>query len=95
MMEIQTINNNIFELRGIRVMLDFHLAALYDIETKNLNKAVKRNEERFPADFMFRLTQEEYKSLRLQIGTLENDNLRFQIGTSSYGGRKYLPYAFY
>ncbi|GEM_PF-6542345 len=58
------IENKIFELRGQRVMLDSDLAELYEVETKNLNKAVKRNLDRFPADFMFQLTEEELTNLR-------------------------------
>ncbi|ALU27756.1 MULTISPECIES: ORF6N domain-containing protein [Bacteroidota] len=74
----------IFTIRDKHVMLDSDLASLYQVETKNLNKAVKRNIERFPQSFCFQLTEEEA------------ENLRFQIGTSSlnYGGRRYLPYAF-
>ena len=64
-------------------MLDFHLAALYGVETRNLNKAVKRNLDRFPADFMFRLTKAETSGLRCQFGT-----------SKDRGGRRYLPYAF-
>ena len=63
-------------------MLDSDLARLYGVVTKNLNKAARRNKERFPGDFMFQLTKEEVK------------NLRFQIGTSKRGGRRYLPYVF-
>ena len=76
----------IYEIRGRQVMLDRDLAALYGVLTKNLNKAVKRNVERFPEDFMFQLTKEE--CLRFQSGTLETgtianmDTLRFQNGTS-------------
>ena len=78
------IRNLIYTIRGKQVMLDSDLATLYQVETKNLNKAVKRNIERFPASFCFQLTEEEV------------ENLRFQIGTSSlsYGGRRYLPYVF-
>ena len=74
----------IFTIRDKHVMLDSDLASLYQVETKNLNKAVKRNIERFPQSFCVQLTEEEA------------ENLRFQIGTSSlnYGGRRYLPYAF-
>ncbi len=74
----------IFTIRDKHVMLDSDLASLYQVETKNLNKAVKRSIERFPQSFCFQLTEEEA------------ENLRFQIGTSSlnYGGRRYLPYAF-
>jgi phage regulator Rha-like protein len=63
-------------------MLDYDLAALYEVETKNLNKAVKRNLLRFPKDFMFQVTSDELESLR------------FQIGTSKRSGRRYMPYAF-
>jgi regulator of replication initiation timing len=73
------------------------LAALYETETKFLNQAVKRNIKRFPPDFMFQLTKEEYEALRFQIVNLEksNNNLRLQIETSNKrGGNRYLPYAF-
>ena len=96
-MIIQSIQNRIYEIRGERVMLDRDLAALYETETKALNLAVKRNLKRFPKDFMFQLTKEEYEVLRLQIETSnKNDNpLRLQIETSkSRGGTRYLPYAF-
>lgn len=78
------IRNLIYTIRDKQVMLDSDLAGLYQVETKNLNKAVKRNIDRFPASFCFQLTEEEV------------ENLRFQIGTSSlsYGGRRYLPYVF-
>jgi hypothetical protein len=77
-------------------MLDKDLAALYETETKALNLAVKRNIRRFPKDFMFQLTKEEFDSLRFQIETLEkNDSLRLQNETSKgRGGTRYLPYAF-
>lgn len=82
------IEDLIYEIRGVHVMLDSDLARLYECVngTKDINKAVKRNIERFPESFMFQLTNEEY------------ENLRFQIGTSSlgnnYGGRRYNPYVF-
>jgi hypothetical protein len=95
---IQSIQNRIYELRGMRVMLDRDLATLYEIETKALNLAVKRNLKRFPADFMFQLTKEEYEGLRFQIETLETDGpLRLQNETLKSGRgqhSKYLPYAF-
>jgi len=92
---IKTIQNRIYELRGERVMLDRDLAALYGTETKALNLAVKRNLKRFPSDFMFQLTKEEYESLRFQIETLESTNsLRLQNETSKRGGTRYMPYAF-
>lgn len=84
---IQTYHTNIikkiFTIRDKQVMLDEHLAELYDIETKYLNRAVKRNPERFPESFMFQLTKEEYEDLRCQIGT-----------SKKKGGRRYYPFAF-
>lgn len=107
---IRSIQNRIYEIRGERVMLDRDLAALYETETKALNLAVKRNLQRFPPDFMFQLTKEEFDAIRFQIETLDNkdhplrlqnetsDNdpsLRLQIETSNKrGGTRYLPYAF-
>lgn len=84
--ELSVIENKIYEIRGQKVMLDFDLAEMYEVETKNLNKAVKRNIERFPDDFMFQLSKEEAKSL---ISTI-----RFQNGTLSETWFRYLPYAF-
>ena len=81
-MELQIIQTKIFKLRGQLVMLDFDLAELYEVETKRLKEAVRRNVERFPPDFMFELTREELK------------NLRSQIASSSWGGTRYLPFAF-
>ena len=72
-------------MRGEKVMLDFHLAELYEVETKALKRAVNRNTLRFPTDFMFQITSEEYESLRYQIGTLD-------VGRGKFA--KYLPYAF-
>jgi phage regulator Rha-like protein len=97
MQVIQSIQNRIYEIRGERVMLDRDLAALYQTETKALNLAVKRNLRRFPVDFMFQLTKDEFEALRLQIETLEqSDNpLRLQNETAKgRGGTRYLPYAF-
>ena len=93
---IRSIHNRIYEIRGERVMLDRDLAALYETETKALNLAVKRNIKRFPKDFMFQLTKEEFEGLRFQIETLENQNsLRLQNETSNgRGGTRYLPDAF-
>ncbi|NCB40763.1 MAG: ORF6N domain-containing protein [Erysipelotrichia bacterium] len=76
------ITDKILTIRGQRVMLDSDLALLYQVETKALKRAVKRNMERFPPDFMFELTKEEANILRCQNGT------------SSWGGSRYLPYAF-
>jgi hypothetical protein len=78
------IENKIYELRGIPIMLDNDLANLFQVETKALNKSVKRNIERFPNHYMFQLTIEEWNSLRFQIGT----------SSETYGGRRFIPYAF-
>ena len=95
---IQSIQNRIYEIRGQRVLIDKDLAALYEIETKVFNQSVKRNIKRFPEDFMFQVTQEEWDSLRSQFVTLDKtDPLRSQIVTlDTTRGKhtKYLPYAF-
>lgn len=93
------VNNLIYTIRGIQVMLDSDLAELFEVETKVFNQAVKRNLNRFPENFRFQLTNSEYANLRSQNVTLkiESDveNLRSQIVTSSkHGGRRYLPYVF-
>ena len=83
MTDNHTIQNKIFTLRDLQVMLDADFAELYGVQTKQLNKAVNRNLDRFPEGFRFQLTQQEF------------DNLRFHFGTSSeHGGRRYLPFAF-
>ena len=81
---LEIIERRIYLIRGIKVMLDGDLAELYGVETFNLNKAVKRNAERFPNDFMFQLTEREFKNLRFQIG----------IPSSKHGGSRYAPYVF-
>jgi len=88
MKEKQNIKSMIFKVRGFQVMLDEDLAKIYLVETKRLNEAVKRNIDRFPPEFMFQLTNEEYELLRT------NSNLKSQIATSSWGGRRKLPFAF-
>lgn len=80
-MELEVIQNRIYEIRGYKVILDKDLAELYEVTTSNLNKAVKRNLDRFPEDFMFQLNNNEF-------------DLIFQNGTSSWGGTRKLPYAF-
>ena len=81
-MELQIIHDKIHEIRGQRVMLDFDLAEMYETETKRLKEAVRRNPDRFPFDFMFELDAAEWS------------NLRTQFATSSWGGARYLPFAF-
>lgn len=79
---VEIIQNKIYLIRGRKVMFAHDLAQLYGVLTKNLNKAVARNIDRFPLDFAFRLTKEEFQ------------NLRFHFGTSRWGGTRYLPYVF-
>jgi len=92
---IQSIQNRIYEIRGERVMIDFDLAALYEVEARVLNQAVKRNIKRFPSDFMFQLNSTEVESLRSQVDTLQQ-NMSSQI-VMTYPGKRpntALPYAF-
>ena len=94
------IENKIFTVRGLSVMLDSDLALLYGVETKRINEAVKRNINRFPEWFMFQLTYTEWENLRFQIGTSSNEGenaSRSQIATlENQKGkhRKFLPFAF-
>ncbi len=84
-MEIEVIQNKIFEIRGCKVMLDFDLASMYNIENKRFKEAVRRNSNRFPEDFMFEITKIEYDSLRTQFASLKN-------GRGQH--LKYMPFAF-
>ena len=97
-MKLAIIQQKIFEVRGQNVMLDFDLAKLYGVTTKAFNQAVKRNMDRFPEDFMFRLTAKEWNSMRSQFVTSSKtaDGNWSQIVTSSrkHRGITYLPYAF-
>ena len=100
----ETIVRKIYVFRGHKVMLDFDIAALYEVTTKGLNQAVKRNEERFPEDFMFRLTVKEWQNMRSQFVTASTENtdlentksMRSQIETASQKKRNtaITPYAF-
>jgi hypothetical protein len=85
-MDISILQAKIHEVRGQKVILDFDLSELYDVQTKVLNQAVKRNLQRFPEDFMFQLTENEYESLRSQIVTLKEN------GRGKH--KKYMPFAF-
>ncbi len=92
---IKSIQNRIYEIRGERVMIDFDVAALYEVETRVLNQAVKRNIKRFPKDFMFQLTTEEFDDLRFQIETIEK-SMSSQI-VMTYPAKRpksAIPYAF-
>ena len=86
MVDLQLIQSKIYEIRGHKVMIDRDLAELYQVTTGNLNKSVQRNIKRFPSDFMFQLTKEEFDQLKT--------NLIFQNGISNWGGTRKLPYAF-
>lgn len=79
---VERIAKSIFLIRGQKVILDMDLASLYEVQTKQLKRAVRRNINRFPNDFMFELSQKEF------------ENLRRQIGSSSWGGTRYRPMAF-
>lgn len=81
--QLTVIQSKIYEFRGQKVMLDFDLAEMYGMETKRLKKSVKRNIKRFPSDFMFELSKEEFESLRSQIAA-----------SNKRGGTRYMPYAF-
>ena len=87
MEKLNGIQNRIYEVRGVRVMLDFDLAALYQVETRVLKQAVRRNLDRFPEDFMFEVTEYEYNSLIISLRS------QFVI-SNDRGGRRYMPYAF-
>jgi hypothetical protein len=82
--ELEQIKEMVYVIRGQKVMLDSDLAKLYGVETKALNRQVKRNSIRFPEDFMFKLSTEEFENLRCQNGTSSLD----------YGGRRYQPFVF-
>ncbi len=84
------IGTRIFTIRNVQVMLDVHLAELYQVETRTFNQAVKRNEERFPEQFRFQLTDDEWACLRSQFVILNSDEQNSGRGKH----RKYLPYAF-
>ena len=110
LIQLQTLKSMIYKIRGYQVMLDADLAKIYQVETKRLNEAVKRNIARFPPEFMFQLTKAEYDNLMSQFATSKDKdknlksqfatskdkdkNLMSQIVTSSWGGRRKLPFAF-
>jgi len=89
------LKSKIHTIRGKQVMLDSDLAKLYGIETGALNRAVKRNIERFPQDFMFQLTEAESQKFNSRSNLLKNEtNLKCQIGTSTWGGKRFLSHVF-
>jgi hypothetical protein len=94
MTELQVIRQKIFEIRGKKVMLDFDLAELYDVETRILNQAVKRNMDRFPEDFMFQLNQGEWQRIRGESISHDSNSSQIVMSSLKHRGQKYLPYAF-
>ena len=96
-MESQIIQTKIFKIRGLLVMLDFDLAELYEVETRVLNQAVKRNIERFPEDFMFQISLIEWESQRLQTeiaNSVNSNSSQIVMSSGKHRGNKYLPFAF-
>lgn len=98
---IQSIQNRIYEIRGERVMLDYDLAGLYEVETKIFNQAVKRNIKRFPKDFMFQLTRTEWNGLKIltnsqntEIQAVTNNRSQIVTGPQRHRSGTALPYAF-
>jgi hypothetical protein len=89
---VETIENKILMIRGKRIMLDKDLAELYGVVTRDLNKAVSRNIDRFPNDFMFQLSRNEFNNLKFHFGTSSQPNL--PGGKAGWGGTRKLPYAF-
>jgi hypothetical protein len=81
-------------IRGVKVMLSHDLAELYGVETGALNRAVSRNAERFPKDFMFRLSKQEWTDLKCQIGSSSSEGMAKQAGIKGWGGSRSIPYAF-
>ena len=93
-MSLVTIQNKIYEVNGIKIMLDFDLAELYEVETRVLNQAIKRNLDSFPDDFMFRLTKEEWEDMSSQSVTTSSSSQIVMMDLPKNRTGKYLPYAF-
>ncbi|MCR5082996.1 MAG: ORF6N domain-containing protein [Parasporobacterium sp.] len=94
LLTVESIRNHVYTIRGQQVMLDSDLADIYGYEIKRLNEQVKRNISRFPEDFMFQLTREEVDVVKSQNVTSPQENLKSQNATSSWGGKRKLPFAF-
>jgi hypothetical protein len=88
------VERRILFIRGMKVMLSYDLAELYGVETKALNRAVKRNAERFPNDFMFQLSKKEWTDLKCQIGTSSSADMATPTGIGGWGGIRTIPFAF-
>ena len=94
LLTVESIRNCVYTIRGQQVMLDYDLASIYGYEVKRLNEQVKRNINRFPEDFMFQLTMDEVDLVKSHFATSSQENLKSQNATSSWGGKRKLPYAF-
>ena len=94
LLTVESIRNCVYTIRGQQVMLDYDLASIYGYEVKRLNEQVKRNINRFPEDFMFQLTMDEVDLVKSHFATSSQENLTSQNATSSWGGKRKLPYAF-
>lgn len=93
-MNLITIQNKIYQVNGVKIMLDFDLAELYEVETRVLNQAIKRNIDSFPEDFMFRLTKEEWEDMSSQFVTTNPSSQIVMMDLPKNRTGKYLPYAF-
>ncbi len=91
-MNLSLIQQRIFEIRGQKIMLDFDLASLYEVETKVFNQAIKRNLGNFPEDFMFQLSLKEWKTIENQL--FDTNRSQFVTGSQKHRNTSYLPYAF-
>jgi hypothetical protein len=94
LIEQQNIENRIFTIRGVQVMLDSHLAELYGVETRVINQVVKRNLSRFPSSFRFQLSEDEYNYIAINLNNSANLKSQFVISSSEHGGRRKRPFAF-
>lgn len=94
LLPLELVTHRIVVLRGQRVIVDADLAALYGVQTKRFNEAVKRNAEKFPGDFMFQLTAKEFEALRSQFATSNEDGTQTTQTATGRGGRRYAPRVF-
>ncbi|MBK9981996.1 MAG: ORF6N domain-containing protein [Saprospiraceae bacterium] len=93
-MELKTIQSHIYEIKGRKIMLDFDLAYLYEVQTKVLNQAVKRNIKRFPEDFMFQLTEREWEKLNSKADIKSTNRSQIVTSSQKHRPKATLPYAF-
>ena len=93
-MNIDLIHNKIYEIRGQRVMLDYDIAEMFEVETRTMNQAVKRNMVRFPEDFMFQITEKEWELIGTQFVKSTNSSSQVVMSSNKNRGKSYKPYAF-